>query len=123
MSKRKMNRFRLKNGETLFKKGGMNYHVLGGYGHAVMGDAYLTDRRFYFGGNSESGEYLFFELPLSEIYGVFKAGIPVLTRSIILKTDGKEYRLTAFPVGGWYKTLSSAVKAARERPDSDGDGR
>ncbi len=113
MSKRKMARFRLKNGETLLKKGPMDYCTTSGYGHAAMGDAWLTDRRFYFGADIK-GEYLFIEIPLNEINEVGKVGIPVLTRSILLVADGRQYRFNVFPMGGWLKQITAAVEAYRD---------
>ena len=111
MSKRKMARFKLKNGETLIKKGMMDYCVTGGYGHSAMGDAFLTDQRFYFSADLKSGEFLYFELPLGEIHEIKKTGIPVLTRSILLIADGRPYRLNVFPMRGWLKKLRTAVAA------------
>lgn len=89
MSKRKMARFKLQRGETLLKKGMMDYCVSGGFWHSAMGDAWLTDRRFYFGAALKSGEYLYFELPLSEIAEITKKGIPLLTRSILIVSGGR----------------------------------
>ncbi len=113
MSKRKQLRFRLEKDETLIKKGPMDYSIEGGYGHAAMGDAYLTDRRFYFSAELKTGDFLYFELPLIEINAVQKTGIPILTRSILLIADGKRYRLNVFPMRGWLKKIDAAVQAAR----------
>lgn len=111
MSKRKMARFKLQKEETLIKKGMMDYCVSGGFWHSVMGDAWLTDRRFYFGADLKSGEYLHFELPLPEIDEIAKKGIPLLTRSILIVSGGRSYRLNVFPIHGWLKNLKKAVNA------------
>ena len=111
MSKRKMARFKLQKEETLIKKGMMDYSATGGFWHSVMGDAHLTDRRFYFGADLKSGEYLYFELPLSEIQEIKKTGIPLLTRSILIVSGDRSYRLNVFPMRGWLNKLKTAVNA------------
>ncbi len=114
MSKRKKAHFRLQKGETLLKKGMMDYCMTGGYGHAAMGDAYLTDARFFFGAELKSSrEYLSFEIPLNDIYEVKKTGIPILTRSILIVADGREYRFNVFPMRGWISAIGKAVTDAR----------
>ncbi|MDE7158321.1 MAG: hypothetical protein K2N74_01985, partial [Clostridiales bacterium] len=81
------------------------------YGHSAMGDAWLTDQRFYFSAELKSGEFLYFELSLGEIHEIKKTGIPMLTRSILLIADGHPYRLNVFPMRGWLKKIKSAVAA------------
>ncbi len=115
MSKGKQARFHIKNSETLIKKGMMDYCLTGGFGHSVMGDAYLTDRRFFFGAEiKRTGEYISFELSLTEVDAVEKVGIPVLTRSIVIITDEKRYRFNVFPIGGWLKKLHEVKRAYDE---------
>lgn len=117
MSKAKKARFRLKKGETLLKKGMMDYCMAGGYGHAAMGDMFLTDTRLYFGAElKRSGEFLTLELPLKDINEVTKTGIPVLTRSLLVIADGRPYRFNVCPMGGWIRAIRRAVAAANEQP-------
>ena len=106
MSKGKQARFHIKNSETLIKKGMMDYCLTGGFGHSVMGDAYLTDRRFSF------------ELSLTEVDAVEKVGIPVLTRSLSINAGGRRYRLNVFPMQGWIKAIRRAAEIAREKIQS-----
>lgn len=113
MSKGKKYRFHLQKGETLIKKGAMDYCITGKFTHSAMGNVWLTDKRFYFGADLKSGDYLYFEIPLEEINEVGKVGIPVLTRSIQLTTDGRKYRLNVFPMGGWLKKIRAATEAVR----------
>jgi len=111
MSKGKQARFHIKNSETLIKKGMMDYCLTGGFGHSVMGDAYLTDRRFFFGAEiKRTGEYISFELE--------KVGIPVLTRSLSINAGGRRYRLNVFPMQGWIKAIRRAAEIAREKIQS-----
>lgn len=113
MSKKRY-RFRIQKGETVLKKGMMDYCVAGGYGHAAMGDACLTDTRFYFGAElGRTGEYLSLEIPLADINLVTKTGIPFLTRSLLIVADGRSYRFNVFPKGGWLRAIRRAVDAMR----------
>lgn len=115
MSKGKKARFHIKKGERLLKKGMMDYCVTGRYGHAAMGDAFLTDSRFYFGAElHDSKEYLSLEIPLKEINMVTKKGVPFLTRSVLVIADGRPYRFNAFIPGRWVKAIRKAVDGARE---------
>ncbi len=119
MSKGKQARFHIKNSETLIKKGMMDYCLTGGFGHSVMGDAYLTDRRFFFGAEiKRTGEYISFELSLTEVDAVEKVGIPVLTRSLSIIAGGRRYRLNVFPMQGWIKAIRRAAEIAREKIQS-----
>ena len=85
MSKSKRARFHLK-----------SYCAAGGYAHAVQGDAVLTDTRFHFYAQLTTGEIYTVEIPLSEIYGVEKIGVPFFTRSLCIATDRGNYRFNAF---------------------------
>ncbi len=114
MSKGKQARFHLKSHETLLKKGMMDYCVTGEYRHFVAGDAYLTDARFFFGAELETGEYLSFECPLPHIYSVEAIGVPFFTRSMLVATDEKSYRLNAFFVGRWVRALNRALAASKQ---------
>jgi len=111
VSKRKMMRFKLKTGETLIKQGSMDYAPTGGFSHSIMGQAHLTNTRFCFHSIEQSKVYLAFEIPLSDITEIGKTGIPVLTRSILIKADEKSYRFNVFPMGGWLKKLREAKEA------------
>ena len=113
MSKGKRARFHLKSGERIVKHGLMDYCMTGQYRHFVAGDAVLTDTRFYFGAELETGEYLSFDLPLSEIVSVERTGIPLLTRSILIVCGGRAYRLNSFVSGSWIKALRSALEEAK----------
>ena len=101
MSKSKRARFHLKSGEIILKKGMMDYCAAGSYAHAVQGDAVLTDTRFHFYAQLTTGEIYTVEIPLSEIYGVEKIGVPFFTRSLCIATDRGNYRFNAFFVGRW----------------------
>ena len=113
MSKGKRARFHLKSGERIIKQGLMDYCMMGRYRHFVAGDAVLTDTRFYFGAELETGEYFSFELPLCELQSVERTGIPLLTRSILIVCGGRAYRLNSFVSGSWIKALKSAWEAAK----------
>ncbi len=114
MSKGKQARFHLKSGETLKKSGMMDYCITGGYAHFVAGDAYLTDRRFFFSAELAGGELLSFDVPLGHVYAVETAGVPFLTRSMRLCADEGVYRLNAFFVGRWVRAVRRAVSEARK---------
>ena len=113
MSKGKRARFHLKSGERIIKHGLMDYCMMGKYRHFVAGDAVLTDTRFYFGAELETGEYLSFEFPLSEIESVERTGIPLFTRSILIVSGGRSYRLNSFVSGSWIKALKAALEATK----------
>ena len=113
MSKGKRARFHLKSGERILKQGLMDYCMMGQYRHFVAGDAVLTDARFYFGAELETGDHLSFELPLCEIESVERTGVPLFTRSILIVCGGRTYRLNSFVSGGWIKALKSALEAAK----------
>ena len=81
MSKTKKARFQQRARETILKKGMMDYSAEGRYMHFIAGDAVLTDERFYFGANLETGEYFTFEFALTEVYAVEKIGVPFFTQS------------------------------------------
>ena len=115
MSKGKQARFHVKSHETVLKKGMMDYCITGKYGHFAAGDAVLTDERFYFGADLPSGEYLSFEFPLAQIYVVEAVGVPFFTRSMLVTTDEKQYRLNAFFVGRWVRAVRRAVAAAKQK--------
>ncbi len=84
-----------------------------------MGDAYLTDRRFFFGAEiKRTGEYISFELSLTEVDAVEKVGIPVLTRSLSIIAGGRRYRLNVFPMQGWIKAIRRAAEIARKKIQS-----
>ena len=100
MSKSKRARFHLKSGETILKKGMMDYCSTGAYSHFIPGDSVLTDTRFHFDAELGIGEPYSIDLPLTEIYAVEKIGIPFLTRSLRRR---------------WYKPLKKAVEAARTK--------
>lgn len=119
MSKRKMSRFRLKNGETILKQGAMDYAPAGTFAHSLMGNATLTDTRLHFAADERSGYYHTFEIPLADIIEIGKVGIPVLTRSILIITDGQKYRFNVFPMGGWLKKLREAKQAYDEKNRQD----
>lgn len=82
-----------------------------------MGEAVLTDERFFFSAyRKHTGEYISCEFPLNTIAEVGKVGIPLLTRSILLTTaDGKTFRFSVFPMGGWYRALREAVTSFRQK--------
>ncbi len=113
MSKGKRRRFHLKSGETLVKRGMMDFCVTGEYRFFVAGDAILTDKRFYFGGDDGGGDEITLEVPLSSVYFVSLTGIPCLTRSILLETDRGRYRLNAVFPSRWKKAIERAVAAAK----------
>ena len=115
MSKSKRARFHLKSGETILKKGMMDYCSTGAYSHFIPGDSVLTDMRFHFDAELGVGEPYSIDLPLTEIYAVEKIGIPFLTRSMRILTDRGSYRFNAFFVGRWYKPVKKAVEAARTK--------
>ena len=115
MSKGKKVRFTLRAQETIIKKGMMDFCMTGQYRYFAAGDAILTDRRLYFGAELSTGEYVTFDIPLEHIFAVEKIGVPFLTRSMLVTTDEKQYRLNAFFVGRWVKPLKSAVEAAKAR--------
>ncbi len=123
MGKNRQKYFHLKKGETLIKKGMMDYCVTGGYGHAAMGDAWLTDRRFYFAADvRRTGHQLVVEIPLNEINEVTKTGVPVLTRSILVVADGRPYRFNVFPMGGWIRAITRAAESYRAQAQMPQDG-
>ncbi len=115
MSKRKMAAFKLRKGETLLKKGLMDYCVTGGYGHAAMGESYLTDERFFFSADLKSGEYLTVEIPLSEINAVGRMGVPLLTRSLYVIADGRQYRFNVFLIFRWLCAIKKALRAMQTK--------
>ena len=115
MSKGKQARFHVKSRETVLKKGMMDYCITGKYSHFVAGDAVLTDERFFFGAELQTGEYLSFEFPLAQVYAVEAVGVPFFTRSMMVTTDEKQYRLNAFFVGRWVRAVRRAVEAAKEK--------
>ncbi len=117
MSKSKRARFHVKARENIIKRGMMDYSATGQYSHFIAGDAVLTDERFFFGAELPTGEYLSFELPLPQIYSVEKIGVPFFTRSMVLTTDEKQYRLNAAFVGRWVKAVRRAAEAARSRAE------
>ncbi len=123
MSKGKQARFHVKARETVLKRGLMDYCITGQYRHFVGGEGILTDERFFFGADLQTGEYLSFEIPLAEIYAVDKIGVPFFTRSMLVTTDGKQYRLNAFFVGRWVKPLRRAAAAAKEKAAERGEGK
>ncbi len=111
MSKSKQAKFHLRAKETVLRRGMMDYGMTGGYNHFVQGDAVLTNERFHFEAELTTGELVTFEIPLGEIYAVEKAGIPFLTRSMMIYTDGHAFRLNAVFVGRWVKSLKEAIAA------------
>lgn len=123
MSKAKRARFHLKSGETILKKGMMDYCAAGGYAHAVQGGAVLTDTRFHFYAQLTTGEIYTVEIPLSEIYGVEKIGVPFFTRSLCIVTDRGNYRFNAFFVGRWCKPVRAAAEKARAAKAEHTDGK
>lgn len=115
MSKAKRAKFHLKKGESLLKKGMMDYCMAGTYGHAAPGDAFLTNLRFYFVARLHgSGEYLTLEIPLADINYVAKTGIPILTRSMLIVADGRPYRFNVFLMGRWIKAVRGAAQTMQE---------
>lgn len=116
MSKSKQARFHAKAGERILKQGMMDFCPLGGYGHAVPGDAVLTDRRFHF--YAETDNVYAVEIPLDAVYAVEKIGVPFLTRSLRIVTDRAAYRFNAFFVGRWYRPVRRAAEAARAAAQS-----
>ena len=113
MSKAKQARFHLKSGETLLKKGMMDYSTTGGYNHFVPGDGYLTDRRFHFDADLSAGEFISIDIPLADIYEVKKIGVPFFTRSILLVTDRRNLRFNAFWPERWARPLRRAIAAGK----------
>lgn len=115
MSKGKKVRFSLRAHETIVKKGMMDFCMTGQYRYFAAGDAVLTDRRLYFGAELATGEYVTFDIPLEHILSVEKIGVPFFTRSMLVTTDEKKFRLNAFFVGRWVKPLRRAVEAAKAK--------
>ena len=115
MSKGKRARFSLRAHENILKKGMMDFCMTGQYRYFAAGDAVLTDQRLYFGAELSTGEYVTFDLPLVHIFAVEKIGVPFFTRSMLVTTDERQYRLNAFFVGRWVRPLRRAVEAAKEK--------
>lgn len=101
----------------------MDYCAAGSYAHAVQGDAVLTDTRFHFYAQLTTGEIYTVEIPLSEIYGVEKIGVPFFTRSLCIATDRGNYRFNAFFVGRWCKPVRAAAEKARAAKAEHTDGK
>lgn len=115
MSKSKRARFHVRAKETILKRGMVDYSMTGQYKTFVPGDAFLTDERFYFEAKLDSGELFSFEIPLGQIYDVRMVGVPLFTRSMLLVTDEREFRINAMFAGRWVKAINAAREAARAR--------
>lgn len=76
----------------------------------------LPTEDFFFGAEiKRTGEYISFELSLTEVDAVEKVGIPVLTRSLSIIAGGRRYRLNVFPMQGWIKEIRRAAEIARKK--------